>query len=253
MYAQSIDRLIAILNELRERCPWDRKQTLESLRPQTIEELYELTDAIERQNWPDIKEELGDLLLHIVFYSKIAQEQQQFGFPEVIKKVCNKLIARHPHIYDSLQVKDEIEVKQNWEKLKLREGKKSVMSGVPNSMPAMIKALRIQEKAKQVGFEWDDINEVKAKVQEEWQELELALSNNNSEEVAEEMGDMFFALINYARFAGVDPESALEKTNQKFLRRFAYIEEKAQSKGKSLQEMTLEEMDQLWNEAKKTE
>lgn len=252
MYAQSIDRLIAILNELRERCPWDRKQTLESLRPQTIEELYELTDAIERKNWQDIKEELGDMLLHILFYSKIAQEQQQFGFPEVIENVCNKLVARHPHIYDSVKVKDEAEVKQNWEKLKLREGKKSVMSGVPSAMPALIKALRIQEKAKQVGFEWNHIQEVKAKVEEEWQELDQALANQSPKEIEEEMGDMFFALINYARFAQVDPESALEKTNQKFLQRFAYIEQKSHSMAKSLNEMTLEEMDRLWNEAKKS-
>ncbi len=250
MYAQSLSRLIAILNELRLRCPWDKKQTIQSLRPQTIEELYELTDAIENERWADIKEELGDLLLHIIFYSKIANEQNQFSLGEVIETVCNKLVSRHPHIYESVQVNDDEEVKRNWEKIKLKEGKKSVLAGVPHAMPAMIKALRIQEKSKQVGFEWDHIGQVKEKVAEEFQELEVAIAGGNQSQIEDEMGDVFFALINYARFAKVDPEQALERTNQKFIHRFKYIEQKAAEQNRDLQSMTLAEMDALWNEAK---
>ncbi|MFA6151134.1 MAG: nucleoside triphosphate pyrophosphohydrolase [Chitinophagaceae bacterium] len=250
MYAQSLSRLVAILDELRLRCPWDKKQTIQSLRPQTIEELYELTDAIENERWADIKEELGDLLLHILFYSKIADEQQKFSLGEVIKTVCNKLVSRHPHIYESVQVNDEEDVKRNWEKIKLKEGKKSVLAGVPNAMPAMIKALRIQEKSKQVGFEWDHIGQVKEKVEEELQELEVAFAGGNQSQIEDEMGDVFFALINYARFAKVDPEQALERTNQKFIHRFKYIEQKAAEQNRDLQSMTLAEMDALWNEAK---
>lgn len=250
MYAQSIDRLISILNELRERCPWDRKQTLESLRPQTVEELYELTDALSGARWDDIREELGDLLLHIVFYSKIAQEQGQFGLPEVIESVCNKLINRHPHIYGSLQVRDEAEVRSNWEQIKRQEGKKSILSGVPESMPALIKAMRIQEKSATVGFQWDHISEVRAKVEEELQELDEASLSGDQQRTEEELGDLFFALINYARYVKVDPEAALERTNKKFIIRFKYIEEKAQQLGKELQDMTLAEMDTFWEEAK---
>ncbi|HTN17390.1 MAG TPA: nucleoside triphosphate pyrophosphohydrolase [Chitinophagaceae bacterium] len=250
MYNQSLDRLITILNELRERCPWDRKQTIQSLRPQTIEELYELTDAIEQERWKDIKEELGDLLLHILFYSKIATEQQQFTLGEVIDSVCNKLVGRHPHIYESVQVKDEEEVRKNWEQIKLKEGKKSVLSGVPASMPAMIKALRIQEKSKQVGFEWEHISQVKDKVTEELQELEEALASADQEQITSEMGDVFFALVNYARFAKVDPEQSLERTNKKFIQRFQYIEQKAAEQNRPLESMSLQEMDDLWNEAK---
>jgi XTP/dITP diphosphohydrolase len=250
LYAQSLSRLVAILDELRLRCPWDKKQTIQSLRPQTIEELYELTDAIENERWADIKEELGDLLLHILFYSKIADEQQKFSLGEVIKTVCNKLVSRHPHIYESVQVNDEEDVKRNWEKIKLKEGKKSVLAGVPNAMPAMIKALRIQEKSKQVGFEWDHIGQVKEKVEEELQELEVAFAGGNQSQIEDEMGDVFFALINYARFAKVDPEQALERTNQKFIHRFKYIEQKAAEQNRDLQSMTLAEMDALWNEAK---
>lgn len=250
MYAQSLSRLVAILDELRLRCPWDKKQTIQSLRPQTIEELYELTDAIENERWSDIREELGDLLLHILFYSKIANEQNQFSLGEVIETVCNKLVSRHPHIYESVQVNDEEDVKRNWEKLKLKEGKKSVLAGVPNAMPAMIKALRIQEKSKQVGFEWDHIGQVKEKVEEELQELEVAFAGGNQSQIEDEMGDVFFALINYARFAKVDPEQALERTNQKFIHRFKYIEQKAAEQNRDLQSMTLAEMDALWNEAK---
>ena len=250
MYAQSLSRLITILNELRNRCPWDKKQTIQSLRPQTIEELYELTDAIENEQWKDIKEELGDLLLHILFYSKIAEEQDQFSLGDVIESVCNKLVGRHPHIYESVQVNDEEDVKRNWEKIKLKEGKKSVLSGVPNAMPAMIKALRIQEKSKQVGFEWDNIKQVKDKVTEEIKELEEAIESGNHSKIEDEMGDVFFALINYSRFAKVDPEQALERTNKKFIRRFQYIEQKVAGQNKQMESMTLAEMDLLWNEAK---
>lgn len=253
MYAQSISRLIRILNELRTRCPWDKKQTIQSLRPQTIEELYELTDAIENERWSDIKEELGDMLLHLLFYSKIADEQGQFNFGEVIETVSNKLVSRHPHIYESVQVNDEEDVKRNWEKIKLKEGKKSVLAGVPNAMPAMIKALRIQEKSKQVGFDWDSIDQVKAKVVEEFDELQAAIGSGVHDNIEDEMGDVFFALVNYARFAKVDPEQALERTNKKFIRRFQYIEEKAAERNKSLDLMSLEEMDALWNEAKTKE
>lgn len=253
MYQHSISRLISILNELRLRCPWDKKQTIQSLRPQTIEELYELTDAIQNERWSDIKEELGDLLLHILFYSKIAAEQGEFTFGEVIKTVSDKLVSRHPHIYESVLVNDEEEVKRNWEKIKLKEGKKSVLSGVPNAMPAMIKALRIQEKSKQVGFEWDNIAQVKEKVEEEFSELQQAIESGNRDKIEDEMGDVFFALVNYARFAKVDPEQALERTNQKFIRRFQYIEQRAVEQQKDLGSMNLIEMDILWNEAKQNE
>lgn len=251
MYHQSLSRLITILDELRTRCPWDKKQTIQTLRPQTIEELYELTDAIEKEDWQGIKEELGDMLLHILFYSKIANEQQQFSLGDVIGNVSNKLVKRHPHIYESTHVNDEEDVKRNWEKIKLKEGKSSVLSGIPAAMPAMIKALRIQEKSKQVGFEWNDIAEVKAKVDEELAELEEALTLGDQEKIQDEMGDVFFALVNYSRFAKVDPEQALEHTNRKFISRFQYIEQKAKEQHKSLDEMTLAEMDALWNEAKK--
>jgi XTP/dITP diphosphohydrolase len=253
LYQQSLSRLTTILNELRNRCPWDKKQTIQSLRPQTIEELYELTDAIENERWMDIKEELGDLLLHLLFYCKIAEEQNQFTLGVVIESVSNKLVRRHPHIYESLELKDEDAVKQNWEKIKLKEGKKSVLSGVPQAMPAMIKALRIQEKSKQVGFEWDTIEQVKDKVDEEFQELTHAIEKGNQDQIEDEMGDVFFALINYSRFTNVDPEKALERTNQKFIRRFQYIEEVALLKNLDLNEMTLSEMDLLWNEAKLSE
>ena len=221
-----------------------------SLRPQTIEELYELTDALSEERWPDIKEELGDLLLHLVFYCRIASEQKQFGLPEVIEGVCNKLIHRHPHIYGSVRVSDEGEVRSNWEQIKKKEGKKSLLSGVPESMPAFIKALRIQEKSATVGFEWDDIAEVRKKVSEELQEMDEAIASGDKSQSEEEIGDLFFALINYARFAGVDPEAALERTNRKFISRFRYIEEAAAAQGIELSQMSLADMDALWNEAK---
>lgn len=241
------------MDELRENCPWDKKQTIQTLRPQTIEETYELVDAITDNNWQGLKEELGDLLLHIVFYSRIGAEQNQFTLDDVIEGVCNKLVARHPHIYSSVKVEGEEEVKQNWEKLKLKEGKKSILSGLPPSLPAVMKALQLQNKTKQVGFEWDTIEQVKEKVNEEIAELYEAVEEGKIEKVEEEFGDVLFALVNYARFAKIDPEMALDKTNKKFIRRFQYIEEIAQTKGKVLHDMTLEEMDALWNKTKELE
>lgn len=241
------------MDELRERCPWDKKQTIQTLRPQTLEEIYELSDSILNEQWQSIKEELGDLLLHIVFYSKIGAEKNEFTFDDVIETVCNKLISRHPHIYSSTIVNSEEEVKQNWEKIKLKEGKKSILSGVPPSMPAIIKALRLQEKTKQVGFEWDTIDQVKDKVDEEIGELYEAVESREQHKIEEEFGDVMFALVNYARFAKVDPEVALEKTNKKFIRRFQHMEQMAETDGKLLHDMTLEEMDNLWNKAKELE
>ncbi len=249
-YSQSFERLRSILDELRENCPWDKKQTIHTLRQQTLEEVYELTDAISNEDWKGIKEELGDMLLHIVFYSRIGKEQGQFTLDEVIEGVCNKLVSRHPHIYSTLKVEDDTQVKQNWEKLKQQEGKKSILSGLPPSLPALMKALRLQEKTKQVGFEWDNTDQVRVKVDEEIQELYEAVESGNKEHIEEEFGDVMFALINYARFIKVDPEHALERTNKKFIRRFQRIEELAGTQGKSLHDMTLTEMDELWNQAK---
>lgn len=249
-YSQSFERLRSILDELRENCPWDKKQTIHTLRQQTLEEVYELTDAISNEDWKGIKEELGDMLLHIVFYSRIGTEQGQFTLDEVIEGVCNKLVSRHPHIYSTLKVEDDTQVKQNWEKLKQQEGKKSILSGLPPSLPALMKALRLQEKTKQVGFEWDNTDQVRVKVDEEIQELYEAVESGNKEHIEEEFGDVMFALINYARFIKVDPEHALERTNKKFIRRFQRIEELAGTQGKSLHDMTLAEMDELWNQAK---
>lgn len=249
-YAKSIERLRKIMDELREQCPWDKKQTIHTLRPQTLEEVYELIDDISNENWQGIKEELGDMLLHIMFYSKIGSEQKQFTFDDVIETVCNKLINRHPHIYGSVKVENETEVKQNWEKIKQAEGKKSVLSGVPPSMPALIKALRLQEKTKQVGFEWENTAQVQHKVDEEIQELYEAVEGGNHNKMEEEFGDVLFALINYARFIKVDPELALEQTNKKFIRRFQQVETMAEAQGKSLHDMTLWEMDALWNKVK---
>ena len=252
-YWKSLERLRVIMDELRENCPWDKKQTIQTLRKQTIEETYELADAIADEDWKGIKEELGDLLLHIVFYSRIGKEQNQFTLEDVIETVCNKLVARHPHIYGSVKVADEEEVKQNWEQIKMKEGKKSVLSGVPPSLPAIIKALRLQEKTKQVGFEWDDIGQVKEKVDEEIAELYEAVDAGQQDKIEEEFGDVLFALVNYARYANIDPELALEKTNKKFIRRFQHIEAKAKEMGKDLHDMTLAEMDALWNQAKEQE
>lgn len=249
-YPHSLERLQRILDELREKCPWDKKQTLNSLRIQTIEELYELVDAVSEADWNNLKEELGDLLLHIAFYSKIAEEQNEFTLSDVIEGVCNKLVARHPHIYDTVSVENENEVKQNWEKLKLKEGKKSVLAGVPKSLPALVKSIRLQEKAAQVGFEWDKKEEVAAKAMEEWQELQEAVQNDEQVAVEEEFGDLLFSLMNYARYLKVDPEAALEKTNKKFKYRFEEIEKAAAASGMDLKEMTLKEMDVIWDQAK---
>ncbi len=249
-YSQSFERLRSILDELRENCPWDKKQTIHTLRQQTLEEVYELTDAISNEDWKGIKEELGDMLLHIVFYSRIGNEQGQFTLDEVIEGVCNKLVSRHPHIYSTLKVEDDTQVKQNWEKLKQQEGKKSILSGLPPSLPALMKALRLQEKTKQVGFEWDNTDQVREKVDEEISELYEAVQNGEQDHIEDEFGDVMFALINYARFIKVDPEHALERTNKKFIRRFQRIEEMAGAQGKSLHDMTLAEMDELWNQAK---
>ncbi|MDZ4682277.1 MAG: nucleoside triphosphate pyrophosphohydrolase [Saprospiraceae bacterium] len=241
-------RLLKIMDELREQCPWDRKQTFQSLRNLTIEETYELADALLEENLTDIKEEIGDVLLHLVFYAKIADEKGAFDISDAINAVCDKLIKRHPHIYGDLKVADEAEVKRNWEKLKLKEGKKSVLQGVPTSLPAMIKAYRMQDKAKQVGFEWETTEQVWEKVEEEIGELQEAVTQNFSfEKQEEEFGDVLFSLVNYARFIGVDPETALERVNKKFKKRFEYIEANA---NKDLNDMTLAEMDALWNEAK---
>lgn len=247
----AFERLLNIMDDLREKCPWDRKQTIHTLRQQSIEELYELADAITSSDWKSIKEELGDLLLHIVFYAKIGTEQGQFTITDVINGICEKLISRHPHIYGDVKVENEEQVKQNWEKLKLKEGKTSVLSGVPVSLPALVKAMRLQSKAKQVGFEWDNTAQVWEKVKEEVQELEEVVASGDQHEIEAEFGDVLFSLVNYSRFLKIDAENALERTNKKFITRFQYIEKKAAEKGKTLDEMTLGEMDELWNEAKK--
>jgi len=239
------------MDELREKCPWDRKQTIHTLRHLTIEETYELADGIIEEDWPNIKEELGDILLHIIFYAKIASEQSKFTLEEVIEGVCNKLIVRHPHIYGDTKVNDEEDVKRNWETIKMREGKKSVLDGVPVSLPAVVKATRIQEKVKQVGFEWHNKEDVWKKVEEEIGELKEAVAENNPENIEEEFGDVLFSLINYARFLQVDAETALEKVNKKFTRRFLQMEAAAAVNNKKLSQMTLEEMDTLWNRIKK--
>jgi XTP/dITP diphosphohydrolase len=243
-------RLVKIMDELREQCPWDKKQTIETLRPLTIEETYELADAIAEKNWKHIKEELGDLLLHIIFYSKIGGEEQQFTIDEMINGICDKLITRHPHIYGELKVSGEEDVKRNWEKLKMKEGKTSVLQGVPASLPSLLKAIRIQEKAKQVGFEWDHKEQVFEKITEELQELKEVVASGNADKMEDEMGDVFFSLINYARFLQIDADLALERTNKKFINRFQRMEHVALSEGKQLHLMTLEEMDAIWNRIK---
>ncbi len=243
-------RLVGIMDDLREKCPWDKKQTIQTLRQLTIEETYELADAITEEDWTGIKEELGDLLLHIVFYAKIGQEKEKFRLEEVINGVCEKLIARHPHIYGDVKVENEEDVKRNWEKLKLKEGKKSVLGGVPPSLPSTVKAMRLQEKAKQVGFEWDNREQVWDKVEEEIAELKEAIAGGQQEKVEDEFGDVVFSLINYARFLQVDAENALEKTNKKFIHRFTQMEQEALHNGKDLTKMTLQEMDTIWNTIK---
>lgn len=246
----NFDRLLKIMDELREKCPWDRKQTIHSLRQQTIEELYELTDAITEENWKGICEELGDLLLHIVFYARIGKENQQFDINDVIDGICTKLVERHPHIYGNVKADTEEEVKQNWEKLKLKEGKASVLSGVPKALPALVKAIRLQEKAKQVGFEWENPEQVWDKVEEETEELKEAIHLNDPDKMEDELGDLLFSIVNYSRYLHVDAENALERTNKKFIFRFQQMESEAKKSGVSLPEMTLEEMDALWNKIK---
>jgi XTP/dITP diphosphohydrolase len=254
--APAFERLLTIMDTLREQCPWDQKQTMESLRHLTIEETYELSDAILDGDVQEIRKELGDLMLHLVFYARIASETQQFTITEVLNGICDKLISRHPHIYGDITVKDEAEVKRNWEQLKLKEGNKSVLGGVPSSLPSLIKASRIQEKARGVGFDWEEKSQVWDKVEEEMQEFKNEFNATSTEKIdlekAEaEFGDLLFSLINYARFININPEDALEKTNKKFIKRFQYLESKAQELGKNLKEMSLEEMDVFWNEAKK--
>ncbi|MBN8877124.1 MAG: nucleoside triphosphate pyrophosphohydrolase [Sphingobacteriales bacterium] len=248
--ATSFQRLVTIMDELREKCPWDRKQTIHTLRQMTIEETFELADAITDSDWKGIREELGDILLHIVFYAKIGAEQGRFSLQEVIDGISDKLVARHPHIYGDVKVNNEDDVKRNWEKLKLKEGKSSVLSGVPRSLPATVKAMRLQEKAKQVGFEWDNKEQVWDKVEEEMQELKEAIEGGGQEKVEEEFGDLVFSLVNYARFLQVDAENALERTNKKFIHRFTQMEQQAIKQGKDLATMSLEEMDAIWNSIK---
>jgi XTP/dITP diphosphohydrolase len=247
---EAFDRLLTIMDELREQCPWDKKQTMETLRPLTIEETYELGDAILNADLNEVKGELGDLLLHIVFYSKIGSETNDFDITDVINTICKKLIHRHPHVYGDVIIKNETEVKHNWENLKLKEGKNSVLEGVPHSLPALVKASRIQEKVAGVGFDWKHTDQVWNKIEEEIKELKEEILNMNQNAIEDEFGDVLFSLINYARFLNVNPENALERTNKKFIKSFQYLEKKANQNQKSLSEMTLAEMGIYWNEAK---
>ena len=248
---KALDRLLTIMDELRKKCTWDKKQTFESLRHLTIEETYELGDAILDNNLLEIKNELGDLLLHIVFYSKIGSETDDFDFSDVANSICEKLISRHPHIYSDVKVNNEEDVKQNWESLKLKEGRESVLEGVPNSLPALIKASRIQDKVAGIGFDWEEPHQVYDKLKEELQELDQEISENNTDNIEAEFGDVLFSMINYARFLKINPENALERTNKKFIKRFQYLENKAKMLNKPIKEMTLSEMDIYWEEAKK--
>ena len=249
---EAFKRLLDIMDELRLKCPWDKKQTFETLRCLTIEETYELTDAILENKTDDMRGELGDLMLHLVFYSKIADEQHLFNITDVLNGICEKLIRRHPHIFSTTHVDNAEDVKVNWEKIKLKEGNKSVLGGVPQSLPAMVKAYRIQDKAHGVGFDWDNANQVWDKVEEEMAEFKAEMNNDNKKR-EEEFGDLMFALINYARHSGIHPEDALEKTNKKFIRRFKYIEDTARTQGRSIAELSLDEMEQLWQQAKSLE
>lgn len=248
---KAFERLLDIMDDLRTQCPWDKKQTLQSLRHLTIEETYELGEAILDNDLEEVKKELGDLLLHIVFYSKIGSETQDFDIADVANGICDKLIDRHPHIYGDVEVANEEEVKQNWEKLKLKEGKKSVLEGVPKSLPALVKASRIQDKVAGVGFDWERPEQVWEKVEEELQELQDEVVKKDKEAIENELGDVMFSMVNYARFLKVNPEDALEKTNKKFIKRFQYLESKAKILNKSLSDMTLSEMDVFWEEAKR--
>lgn len=248
---QAFDRLLSIMDDLRAQCPWDKKQTMESLRHLTIEEVYELGDSILDNDLDEVKKELGDVLLHIVFYAKIGSETNDFDIADVCNTICEKLIARHPHIYGDVKVENEEDVKRNWERLKLKEGKSSVLEGVPNSLPALVKANRIQDKVAGVGFDWEHPDQVWEKLEEELGEFKHEVDEGNMEKMEGEFGDVLFSMVNYARFLGINPENALEKTNKKFSSRFKYLESKAKENNKSLKEMTLAEMDIFWEEAKK--
>lgn len=248
---KAFERLLVIMDELREKCPWDKKQTLDSLRHLTIEETYELCDAILEKDMEGIKGELGDLFLHLVFYAKIASESNKFDVADVLNAVCEKLIHRHPHIYGDVKVENEEEVKRNWEQLKLKEGKKSVLQGVPSSLPALVKATRIQDKARGVGFDWDNKSQVWEKVQEEIAEFQHEEINGDLQKMEDEFGDVLFSMVNYARFVGINPEDALERTNKKFIKRFTFLEEEVNKQGKNMKDMTLSEMEEIWQKAKK--
>ena len=248
---KAFERLLIIMDELREQCPWDQKQTLRTLRHLTIEEVYELGDAILENDLEDVKKELGDVLLHIVFYSKIGSEKKAFDIADVCHSICDKLIARHPHIYGNVKVQNEDDVKRNWEQLKLKEGKSSVLEGVPKGLPAMVKASRIQDKVAGVGFDWEEPHQVFEKVEEELRELQAEVNSADQDRMECEFGDVLFSMINYARFLKIDPESALERTNKKFIKRFQYLEQKSKEIDKPLSAMSLEEMDVFWEEAKK--
>ncbi len=252
-YATSFERLQIILADLRTQCPWDRKQTIHSLRPLTIEETYELADAIDREDWDGICEEAGDILLHLLFYALIANEQGKFSVEDVIARVCNKLVMRHPHIYGSVQVKDDEDVKRNWEALKLKEGKKSILAGVPEAFPALPKAARLQEKARQAGFDWERKEDVREKLSEELSELDEAVISGDKDAMQDELGDLLFSVVNYARFLGLDPEAALERTNRKFKKRFEKVEELARANGNPMPGTPLAVLDAYWNEAKSNE
>ena len=247
---KAFTRLLTIMDELREECPWDKKQTMDSLRYLTIEELYELSDAILDKDMQEVKKELGDLLLHIVFYARIASETNDFDIADVMNCLCDKLVHRHPHIYGDVKVADEKEVKANWEKLKLKEGSKSVLEGVPKSLPAIVKAFRIQEKVRGIGFDWDDKSQVWDKVLEEIEELKVEVKKGDKDRIESEFGDVLFALTNYARFVDVNPEDALERTNKRFIKRFQIMENEIREEGKDLSDMSLTEMDVYWNQAK---
>ena len=251
----AFDRLLTVMDELRENCPWDKKQTMESLRHLTIEEMYELSDSILEADWQEVKKELGDLMLHLVFYSRIASEQKHFDVADVLNSICDKLIERHPHVYGEVEAHDEQTVKENWEKIKLRTGNKSVLEGVPKSLPALVKAIRIQDKARGVGFDWEKKEQVWEKVEEEMNEFKKEFNVEDQETISKEkataeFGDLLFSLVNYARFIQIDPEEALERTNKKFIKRFQYLESESQKDGKKMGEMTLAEMDEYWNQAK---
>jgi MazG family protein len=255
--ANSFERLITIMDELREQCPWDKKQTIASLRHLTIEETYELADAIDAEDWNGIKEELGDIMLHLVFYARIGKEQNKFLLDDVINGICDKLIFRHPHIYNTDKIEADLkpvvtedDVKQNWEKLKLKEGKKSILGGVPKSLPSMVKAIRLQEKSKTVGFEWENKEQVFAKVEEELAELKDAINEGNTNNIEDEMGDVFFSMVNFSRFLNIDADKALERTNKKFMTRFMAVEAMATAQNKMLHNLSLAEMDSMWNEVK---